>query len=76
MREFGFLLVLGGLSFAIVAKVIFLLFEGFLDEAAPGIAQACIGLGGAVSMGGLVLYAYLSRDPSAPIRSAVTSVAV
>ena len=62
MREFGFLLVLGGVSFAIVANVVFFVFKDFLGEAATGIAQGCIGLGGAISMGGLVLYTWCRAE--------------
>lgn len=62
MREFGFLLVLGGLSCAIVANVVSHLFEDFLGEAANGIAQGCIGVGGAVSIGGLVLYTWCRAE--------------
>ena len=62
MREFGFLLVLGGLSFAIVVNVVSHLFADSLREAANGIARGCIGVGGAVSMGGLVLYTWCRAE--------------
>jgi hypothetical protein len=62
MREFGFLLVLGGLSFAIMANIVMRVFNRFLGEPAAGIAHASIGVGGAISICGLVLYTWCRAE--------------